>query len=367
METQVFRTAIASAFENSPSRLGVTLSGGEPLLEEGCVRDCIEYVELLRPSDTFLNLSLTTNGTLLTTPLMEFLAQHDVEIHLSLDGVIEAQRHRSPKSWHTLDRILDQLRDEYPDHFAQRVRVSMLVTARTIPFFAQSVRYLLDKGVQTLRISPPLTDDPEWAEDLFEPLQQQVETVAEMSEQLWKRNGQVPVTILRPSQEFPTNPLTNDFLCSAPDGSSYTVDPDGHVWACPLFAESLQRLPPAAREAARVFDLGHVADPGLQQRLDGMRSQAKTVPVLTRRADKYSSYGQCRDCDFLPDCQVCPASICHTSDHQQFNRVPDMLCAFNQIVVNINRAMWRRNRGLGLAERFEGILSTIRRSAVNPN
>ena len=53
-----------------------------------------------------MDCSLTTNGTLLGDDLLAFLADHDVRLDISFDGVLAAQEVRGAGSFPTLDRLL---------------------------------------------------------------------------------------------------------------------------------------------------------------------------------------------------------------------------------------------------------------------
>lgn len=68
-----------------PRRKGaITFYGGEPLLHFGLVQRVIEYIESLGVGDILF--SITTNGTLLTQAVQDFLVQHGVSVCISLDG-----------------------------------------------------------------------------------------------------------------------------------------------------------------------------------------------------------------------------------------------------------------------------------------
>ena len=55
------------------------------------------------------------------------------------------------------------------------------------------------------------------------------------------------------------------------------------------------------------------------------------------RRDRYSSYGQCRDCEFVEECLVCPVASANIPGNTDPRRVPDSGCAFNRIVGRYRR------------------------------
>lgn len=62
----------------------ISFYGGEPLLEFELVKRVVEYCEK-KFSGKQLNLNMTTNATLLTTEMMDFLQLHKINLTISLD------------------------------------------------------------------------------------------------------------------------------------------------------------------------------------------------------------------------------------------------------------------------------------------
>lgn len=65
--------------------INIAFYGGEPLLEFNFIKECIEYAEK-KVDGKKIKFSMTTNGSLLTDEIVEFLYKHDVELTVSLDG-----------------------------------------------------------------------------------------------------------------------------------------------------------------------------------------------------------------------------------------------------------------------------------------
>jgi len=75
-------------------RFNITMHGGEPLINYPLVQKIVEYA---KPHRDKIDLSIQTNGTLLTQERVEFLKENDVSIGVSLDG---------PKKYHDQTRVL---------------------------------------------------------------------------------------------------------------------------------------------------------------------------------------------------------------------------------------------------------------------
>ncbi|MCP4366038.1 MAG: radical SAM protein [Planctomycetes bacterium] len=69
------------------TELGILLFGGEPLLEFDLICEIVDYSKkATAETDKSITFSMTTNGTLMTEPMMEFMAEQNIRYLLSLDG-----------------------------------------------------------------------------------------------------------------------------------------------------------------------------------------------------------------------------------------------------------------------------------------
>ncbi len=345
----------ASRLEWKTARAGVTalvlsgarsprleFSGGEPLLEERLIRRTVAYAESVRPHGTRFQYLLTTNGTLLTPDMLAFLVTHDVTLQLSFDGAREAQRYRGAGTFEVLDRLLDLILETHPDYYRRRVQIGMTLVAAAIPSLADSIRYLLDKGATAISVVPRTTWDPDWTAESRDLLRQQVEQVLEISLGHWRRTGLVPVGFLRGRDSAPAAAHARTFLCAAPRVAALCVEPGGRAFACTMFARSWHVLPPLARAAGEVLDLGDIRDPALQERIAALPRRARRLALLTGKRAKRSSYGRCAECRFRVDCFVCPAAIAHIPGNDDPHLIPDFPCAFNQVTLTARRQFNKR-------------------------
>ncbi|MZI81961.1 Cys-rich peptide radical SAM maturase CcpM [Clostridium butyricum] len=95
--------------------------GGEPLLEFNFVKQCIEYAEK-KAEGKSLSFTMTTNGSLLSDEIIEFLYKHNVFLTISLDGPQEIQdNHRkltlnNSGSFNKVFNNIINLKDNFPDY-----------------------------------------------------------------------------------------------------------------------------------------------------------------------------------------------------------------------------------------------------------
>ncbi|MBQ6995084.1 MAG: radical SAM protein [Lachnospiraceae bacterium] len=105
--------------------------GGEPLLEFKLVKDIIEYAEkqfLGKP----ISFTITTNGTLLTNEIFEYLVQHNVSVVVSVDGPKKIHdKNRvyisGQGSFETVYRNLNSIYHEYGEKCCDHISINMVV------------------------------------------------------------------------------------------------------------------------------------------------------------------------------------------------------------------------------------------------
>jgi len=152
MTWETAKEAIDFFLERSRETSDIVISfyGGEPLLEFDLIRQCAEYVKS-KIEGQRVSFSMTTNGTLLSGRIMDYLVANDFRVSISLDG---------PKENHDLSRKfangegsfdlitenINEIRAEYPE-YAHRISLISTISpkadlGRTMEFFAQEEAYI---------------------------------------------------------------------------------------------------------------------------------------------------------------------------------------------------------------------------------
>jgi uncharacterized protein len=106
--------------------VSVTFYGGEPLLEFELIKKCVQYTKEISEGKT-IGFNFTTNGTLFTKEIIEFMEQHDVSIAISLDGPQEMHdrnRKFAVSGCGTFEKIsknLEFFKENFPEYFRKKV------------------------------------------------------------------------------------------------------------------------------------------------------------------------------------------------------------------------------------------------------
>jgi uncharacterized protein len=127
MSLDVARKAVDFMLERSPSRTEFDLIffGGEPLLNFPVLKDLVSHCQNLQERGIRFKYSLTTNGTLLTPEIYQYLIENHISIMLSIDGCKEIHDRLRPfkggqPSWDVIANNLKRL-EGFSRHIVPRV------------------------------------------------------------------------------------------------------------------------------------------------------------------------------------------------------------------------------------------------------
>ena len=334
MEQDVLRAALEFAAASPSKKIWLVFLGGEPLLEFASIREAVALAEQEIAREKSYRYKISTNGLLMDEGIAAFLDEHRFEVHLSFDGIREAQDYRTEGSFPVVDRLIDQLKHQHPRMFERRLRICMTVIPAAIPYLARSFLYLLEKGIRNVTISPSVLPHPEWSLEQIEQLDDQFAQVYATSLRHLEKTGAVPILLLRKRKDAGMAKPAGGLMCGLPAASRVAVDVNGQIYGCATLVESYQEFPSDfLRVRLAPLKMGDLRDPGLHERLAAFPAMTRKARIFHHRERKYSSYGRCRACAYSDACFICPISIGLDPRNTDPHRVPDYFCAFNQVTL----------------------------------
>ncbi len=126
----------------------------------------------------------------------------------------------------------------------------------------------------------------------------------------------------------------NGPLCGGLRGSSLAVDSDGQVYGCPFFEKScLESYPGSFMTRLKTMGMGDIRDPALLGRRSAVVRAAREFLPADWETRRYSTYGNCTECQYRTRCFICPVSIWSKPDSPEMICVPDFICAFNRLTL----------------------------------
>jgi sulfatase maturation enzyme AslB (radical SAM superfamily) len=332
MPWRVLRTAIDHMLAGADGERSLQFTGGEPLLAFLLIKKAVAYVEKHTRDGRGVTYDISTNGTLMSRPQLAFLADKKFKLQLSFDGVAAAQAVRGKGTFARLDSLLDLIRQEATQLFRHDFRVAVTVNREALSVLADSVDYLVGKQVREISLAPDLRPSIKWTSSDSKMLERQFDRIFASSLRRYQDTGDVPLLLFRKDHSKPRRVSHRGPICGAAAGRRITVDVDGQVYACPMLAESFQVFPDTPlRQRLMAMRLGDMRDPGLDARIRALPKAAEKAEIFSCKESKYSSLGRCADCRFIDECTVCPVPVARDPKCADPNRVPDHLCAYNQI------------------------------------
>ncbi len=332
MDWPTLEASVDLALKCASKRINFMFLGGEPLLEWENIRKAVDHADRHIPPGTEVRYRISTNGLLLTDEIADFLEKHDFTLQLSFDGIAEAQNYRREGTFAAVDKLLDRLRERQPVFFAERTWISMTVIPATIVYLAESTKYLIQKGVRNIGVSPSFTPSPGWTPERIQSLDDQFSLIYEVCLHHYEKNAVLPMRLFREDAHREGSSVSRGNMCSLILGKTLAVDADGQGYGCALLAESYQEFPSnLLRSRLAPLRMGDVRGPGFSERYAALREAAHKAEIFDQKERKYSSYGSCAECECLSECFVCPVSIGYESGNTDPHRVPDFICAFNRV------------------------------------
>jgi len=341
MSWRVLRRALDLVSSSNHPNPEINFYGGEPVLELPLIVRAIEYLEKNQTAGGRVGTSVFTNGTLLDRGTRRFLARRGIATQISLDGVEAAQELRAPGTFARIDRTLARLNDEHPEFLRDRCSVSITLSSSNVGHLAESFAHLLDRDICEIVVAPLVTHDGGWQPHTLELLADQIAEIACSSVDHFRSTGKVPFVSFKRPGDGESREDSAPAMCSAVTGRNPTVDVDGRVYGCVLFAESYQSFPnEMLRECLDSMRIGNIRDTDFSRRLDEFSSTTPAA-IFMNQESKHSSYRSCKGCRYLGACSVCPVSIAHIPGNEDVDRIPDIQCAFNLAVLAAREMFFR--------------------------
>ena len=181
MTLSTARQAVDLVFSYGHRTNGFSLFGGEPLLERKLAEDICRYAKAQAAArGVSVRFKMTTNGTLLDEDFLRFANDHDLEIALSHDGLLQDEQRLTRDGRSTrakLEPIVDLLLRYQPNAVALQT-----VTTATVGGMAESVKWLYDRGFTRINSVIDYRPNAGWGDDSLAVLKAQYEVVADLME-----------------------------------------------------------------------------------------------------------------------------------------------------------------------------------------
>jgi uncharacterized protein len=315
-------------FDNCGEEPEIHLYGGEPFLEYELMQRIIGYSQKqCKKRNQSPSFRVTTNGSLLDRETVKYCRDSNVHLRLSIDGTRQA--HETGRGEGTFKKVQDAFHiiKEYPELTLSTVSV---VTPKNVEYLSESVRFLVEQGVDHLHTTFQL--DEIWNPDDLRVLREEYEKAYTYLILNKRKGGKTEF------DEYGTpDPMRPVFQCDGGYGV-LIVTPEGELYSClMLIPWSKKAVEMNTIDHFKGFGLGHVTELG-SKKVEKRQEALLIDDRLSCQYFRHSSDKQCRNCDYIDVCGVCPAAGMIYSDDPYF--VPDWVCSIRRTIFDVAGKFW---------------------------
>lgn len=151
--------------KNNVKRCDIHFHGGEPLLEFPVIKKFVKYFNTIEACE--IDYSITTNGTLLTPEICDFLMKYFTTVSISIDG--EKETHDSQRitingngTYDTIMKLISNFDNK------EQLRVRMTVNSKNVKDLSKNVIHLYECGFT--RLDPAIDFFDTWTDETVDML-----------------------------------------------------------------------------------------------------------------------------------------------------------------------------------------------------
>ena len=288
--------------------------GGEPLLSFDLIKKTLTFLDKKNKElKKGANYSLTTNGSLLTEEVIQFLNKYKFSVVLSFDGLAQDSQRKKGSFQKTVSLIEKLLK--CPDI---ELMVNSVFTPQSVDSLSKSIQLFLDLDVPEINFAYSILQP--WKKDSLLKLRNEIKKLRTILLAHYNKKGAFPV------MNFSNEPGRGIFYCAA-GKDRLVLTPDEEVWGCQLFPEYFNERKNSPE--FRKFFFGT---------LDNFMGDYKNIYRRIHKnyawlaMDNYSTPTMdCCLCSDLDDCQICPINAAFTGS--PLGKIPDYVCEIQKIKI----------------------------------
>lgn len=286
--------------------------GGEPLLAFDLIKKSVSFLESknkeLKLNGTY---GISTNGSLISSEVLEFFDKHRFIVELSFDGYAQDIGRKKGTYDKTVSLIKEILK--FPNISLQ---TNSVFTPKTIAHLAKSIESIVELGAPEIHLSFSLTN--RWNKSSLQKMATELAKLREILTCHYRATGSLPVTFFSETEE--------KGVWQCPGGyNTMSISPDGKVWGCPLFHEHFK-----GKEYSDEYNKYFFGN--LQNFIENHEEYYPGIAAnyeWFRMDNLWTTHAQCTNCPDVEKCSVCTTDVLP-------GKVPNFICKINKIKIKEN-------------------------------
>jgi sulfatase maturation enzyme AslB (radical SAM superfamily) len=291
----------------------INFSGGEPLLAFDRIKSAVETLDNLKASQkNNWRYSLTTNGCLIDSKILDYLNDHRFHLILSFDGYTQDDN-RKPGSFNSIVKTIRSIQKN-PNITLETNTVCIPDSVKDL---ARSFQLIAELGVPEILLS--FSNMHPWNKRSLEKLKIELKSLRHYFLNLYERCDTIPF------KNFRKTLTSGRFYCEG-GKNRMALAQDGTLWGCYLFPDFFKQSD--APENAKNYSFGKVDD-----FLNNLEEQYPKIlsNYAHLRGDRFlSDETICALCPDVEVCTICPISAAFHSG--LIGKIPDWMCSLRRII-----------------------------------
>ena len=207
----------------------LNMFGGEPLMNWEAFKAVCDYV---LENNLKIRITATTNLTLLTDEMIDYIDELSIPILVSVDGIKEVHdKHRC----NSFDKVIENMKKLIDRDLGYLIEARMTVAPDTAKYMYESVKMLVDLGINNIANVP--ASDLDWDAQSIQDYKDNYEKILDMyidilNDETNKRN----ISLYKVDQalNLALEPIKEDTsMCNIGNPRWVIVDWKGDIWPCP--------------------------------------------------------------------------------------------------------------------------------------
>lgn len=207
----------------------LNMFGGEPLMNWDTFKVVCDYV---LENNLKIRITATTNLTLLTDEMIDYIDELSIPILVSVDGIKEVHdKHRC----NSFDKVIENMKKLIDRDLGYLIEARMTVAPDTAKYMYESVKMLVDLGINNIANVP--ASDLDWDAQSIQDYKDNYEKILDMyidilNDETNKRN----ISLYKVDQalNLALEPIKEDTsMCNIGNPRWVIVDWKGDIWPCP--------------------------------------------------------------------------------------------------------------------------------------
>jgi len=316
-----------------PLNTGIIFFGGEPLLKKELIASAIKMAnDKSNGADTYFHYKITTNGILLDEEFLAYADAEKLQVSMSFDGVSEA--HDTCRKLYSGMPSFDLIESKTALLLMHQsnAKVLITITPATVQYYAQSFRFLIEKGFRYIIAS--IDYSGLWTDEKIRILKKQYKIIATLYKKYIDEERKFYFSPFE--MKLASHIRRNNFECYRCHlgVKQLSVAIDGAIYPCVQFI------------GRKEFCLGNVWD-GIDE------SKRKQLYSISNSQDE-----RCNSCAYYERCNnKCSCLSIQTTG--LLNSVSEVLCeterALIPIVDKLGEELYQSNKAMFVQKHYNAV------------